>query len=106
MKHQARRPARRRPLLSAAEEATGSRSGEGLEKTMKPPTIGSGPVHFCGAGAFRRKEIRRGERFFRERPGEDTMPKITPCLWFDDQAEDAARFYTSIFKNSKVGRIT
>ncbi len=33
------------------------------------------------------------------------MRKITPCLWFDDQAEDAAKFYASIFKNSKVGRI-
>ena len=28
--------------------------------------------------------------------------KITPCLWFDTQAEDAARFYTGIFKNSKI----
>ena len=28
--------------------------------------------------------------------------KISPCLWFDDQAEDAVRFYTAIFKNSKV----
>ena len=33
------------------------------------------------------------------------MRKITPFLWFDDQAEDAAKFYTSIFKNSRVGRI-
>jgi len=33
------------------------------------------------------------------------MQKITPFLWFDDQAEQAAKFYTSIFKNSKVGRI-
>jgi predicted 3-demethylubiquinone-9 3-methyltransferase (glyoxalase superfamily) len=33
------------------------------------------------------------------------MQKITPFLWFDDQAEEAAKFYTSIFKNSKVGRI-
>jgi predicted 3-demethylubiquinone-9 3-methyltransferase (glyoxalase superfamily) len=33
------------------------------------------------------------------------MQKITPFLWFDDQAEDAVKFYTSIFKNSKVGRI-
>jgi predicted 3-demethylubiquinone-9 3-methyltransferase (glyoxalase superfamily) len=32
--------------------------------------------------------------------------KITPCLWFDDQAEEAARFYTSVFKNSKIGRIS
>jgi predicted 3-demethylubiquinone-9 3-methyltransferase (glyoxalase superfamily) len=30
------------------------------------------------------------------------MPKITPFLWFDGQAEEAARFYTSIFKNSRI----
>ena len=30
------------------------------------------------------------------------MPKLTPCLWFDGQAEDAAKFYVSIFKNSKI----
>ena len=34
------------------------------------------------------------------------MQKITACLWFDDQAEAAARFYTSIFKNSKMGKIS
>lgn len=34
------------------------------------------------------------------------MQKITPFLWFDDQAEEAANFYASIFKNSKVGKIT
>ncbi len=28
--------------------------------------------------------------------------KITPCLWFDTQAEDAARFYTGIFDNSRI----
>jgi predicted 3-demethylubiquinone-9 3-methyltransferase (glyoxalase superfamily) len=33
------------------------------------------------------------------------MQKITPFLWFDDQAEDAAKFYTSVFKNSKVGKV-
>ena len=33
------------------------------------------------------------------------MQKITPFLWFDDQAEEAANFYTSLFKNSKIGRI-
>src|SRR5260370_41188390 len=33
------------------------------------------------------------------------MPKITAFLWFDDQAEEAAKFYASIFKNSKIGRI-
>jgi len=30
------------------------------------------------------------------------MPKITPFLWFDNQAEEAANFYVSIFKNSKI----
>ena len=33
------------------------------------------------------------------------MQKITPFLWFDNQAEEAAKFYTSIFKNSKIGSI-
>jgi predicted 3-demethylubiquinone-9 3-methyltransferase (glyoxalase superfamily) len=35
-----------------------------------------------------------------------TIQKITPNLWFDTQAEDAARFYTSIFRDSAIGRIT
>jgi predicted 3-demethylubiquinone-9 3-methyltransferase (glyoxalase superfamily) len=34
------------------------------------------------------------------------MQKITPFLWFDDQAEEAARFYTSIFKDSGIGVIS
>lgn len=34
------------------------------------------------------------------------MPKITPFLWFDEQAEEAAKFYTSIFKDSKIGKIS
>ena len=33
---------------------------------------------------------------------EESMPKITPFLWFDGKAEEAANFYTSIFKNSKI----
>lgn len=34
------------------------------------------------------------------------MQKITPFLWFDGKAEEAANFYVSIFKNSKLGQIT
>lgn len=34
------------------------------------------------------------------------MQKISPCLWFDDNAEDAVKFYASIFKNSKIGNVT
>jgi predicted 3-demethylubiquinone-9 3-methyltransferase (glyoxalase superfamily) len=33
------------------------------------------------------------------------MQKITPFLWFDDKAEEAANFYTSVFKNSKVEEV-
>jgi predicted 3-demethylubiquinone-9 3-methyltransferase (glyoxalase superfamily) len=34
------------------------------------------------------------------------MQKITPFLWYDDKAEEAANLYCSIFKNSKVGKVT
>ena len=34
------------------------------------------------------------------------MQKITPFLWFNGQAEEAVKFYTSIFKNSKIGNVT
>jgi predicted 3-demethylubiquinone-9 3-methyltransferase (glyoxalase superfamily) len=33
------------------------------------------------------------------------MQKITPCLWFDDQAEAAVNFYVSLFKNSKITNV-
>src|SRR6266704_4775723 len=36
---------------------------------------------------------------------EHHMQKITPFLWFDNQAEEAVKFYTSIFKNSRIGKI-
>jgi predicted 3-demethylubiquinone-9 3-methyltransferase (glyoxalase superfamily) len=32
--------------------------------------------------------------------------QIAPCLWFDNQAEEAANFYTSVFKNSKIDSIS
>ena len=34
------------------------------------------------------------------------MQNISPFLWFDDNAEEAAKFYTSVFRNSKINRIT
>ena len=34
------------------------------------------------------------------------MQRITPCLWFDNNAEEAAKFYTDIFKNSKIEKIS
>jgi predicted 3-demethylubiquinone-9 3-methyltransferase (glyoxalase superfamily) len=34
------------------------------------------------------------------------MQKIRPCLWFDGQAEEAANFYVSVFKNAKMGEVS
>jgi predicted 3-demethylubiquinone-9 3-methyltransferase (glyoxalase superfamily) len=34
------------------------------------------------------------------------MQKITPCLWFDTEGEEAATFYTSVFKNSRIVSVT
>src|SRR5262249_5661916 len=43
-------------------------------------------------------------------PAENTMPiakqKITPCLWFDTQAEEAANFYVAIFRNSRIKEVS
>lgn len=36
----------------------------------------------------------------------DGSPKIAPCLWFDSQSEDAAKFYVSIFKNSQIDSVS
>jgi len=33
------------------------------------------------------------------------MPKITPCLWFDGDAEEAAAFYTSVFPDSRIDKV-
>src|SRR5262245_32496776 len=45
------------------------------------------------------------------RPDEETaamqtVQKITPCLWFDGQAEEAAKFYVGIFPNSKITHLS
>src|SRR5262245_13645721 len=52
----------------------------------------------------------RGESSM-EQPADTTkeareMQKITPCLWFDNQAEEAMNFYVSTFKNARAGEIT
>jgi len=53
---------------------------------------------------WKRIEIEFEINVWKNRKGND-MQKITPFLWFDNQAEEAVKFYTSIFKNSKVGKI-
>ena len=35
-----------------------------------------------------------------------SIQRITPCLWFDGKAEEAAKFYTGVFKNSKISEVT
>jgi predicted 3-demethylubiquinone-9 3-methyltransferase (glyoxalase superfamily) len=34
------------------------------------------------------------------------VQKITPCLWFDSEAEEAARFYVAVFENGRIGNIS
>jgi hypothetical protein len=40
---------------------------------------------------------------FIRQPEQNYMQRITPFLWFDDKAEEAANFYVSIFKNPQPG---
>jgi predicted 3-demethylubiquinone-9 3-methyltransferase (glyoxalase superfamily) len=46
------------------------------------------------------------ERFFIQSDKGAIMQKITPFLWFDNNAEEAMKFYTSVFKNSEIGKVT
>jgi predicted 3-demethylubiquinone-9 3-methyltransferase (glyoxalase superfamily) len=50
------------------------------------------------------KPVRRQDR--RKRREEPAMPRITPFLWFDTEAEEAAEFYCSIFPNSKITAVS
>lgn len=42
---------------------------------------------------------------YNEETGEEVMTKITPSLWFDNNAEEAMNYYVGVFKNSKIIRI-
>src|SRR5437868_1781587 len=50
--------------------------------------------------------MRGRERPPRRRHAMPSIQTITPCLWFDDQAEEAAAFYTGIFPNSRIVSVT
>jgi predicted 3-demethylubiquinone-9 3-methyltransferase (glyoxalase superfamily) len=63
-----------------------------------------GPLRFKGADAFRKVLDLRPWRAGRSK-GDSSMQKISPFLWFDNQAEEAMNFYVSIFKNSKIGSV-
>ena len=55
--------------------------------------------------ATQRKTAARKKAAPRKKPAATITP-ISPCLWFDGQAEEAARFYTSVFAKSKIRAIT
>src|SRR5688572_14211377 len=48
--------------------------------------------------------LERDLRAVRGLPEKDESMKVTPFLWFDGQAEEAARFYASVFRKAKVGK--
>src|SRR5687768_7339902 len=50
--------------------------------------------------------MRRSTYDIQEAPMAKTGQKISMCLWFDDQAEEAVNVYVSIFKNSRIGSVT
>src|SRR5688500_10507904 len=58
----------------------------------------------CSGWTPRPCRVKRDSAVYTKEP--KPMSKITPCLWFDDNAEEAVKFYTSIFKNSKIGSIS
>src|SRR6185295_3352217 len=62
--------------------------------------------HYRRANHFPAPGIYPGSVSKANREGCMAVPKIVPCLWFDHQAEDAATFYTGLFKRSKMGMIT
>jgi predicted 3-demethylubiquinone-9 3-methyltransferase (glyoxalase superfamily) len=52
---------------------------------------------------FRRRRGPTGDPTTRK---DEAMQKITPCLWFDTEGEEAARFYTSVLPHSRILEIT
>jgi predicted 3-demethylubiquinone-9 3-methyltransferase (glyoxalase superfamily) len=58
------------------------------------------------AKADRLAPARQADRANRRESSMPTLQRITPCLWFDRQAEEAAKLYTSMFRNSRIGAIS
>jgi predicted 3-demethylubiquinone-9 3-methyltransferase (glyoxalase superfamily) len=78
---------RKAPARKPAKKITSARSSRGSSRTPAK-----------GASSRTRQQPQRS--------GTQTkVQTISPCLWFDSEAEDAARFYTSIFKSSKINTI-
>jgi predicted 3-demethylubiquinone-9 3-methyltransferase (glyoxalase superfamily) len=69
---------------------------------MAARSLGLGPSVVSNDGKNASHALKGDQRRSEEPP----MPKITPFLWFDDQAEEAAAFYVSVFPNSKLTQLT
>jgi predicted 3-demethylubiquinone-9 3-methyltransferase (glyoxalase superfamily) len=85
-------------------QASGRRASEDRVVASRPGrTVPTGSRRTAGPreGSL---EIRREERA-KETAMTIATQKIRPCLWFDTEAEEAAKFYVSIFKNSRIGTV-
>src|SRR5262249_23508127 len=78
--------------------------GVGLRRRVHSRTQGARGAPAQAVG--RQEVVARQTIAHNRKPEGDHMQKITPFLWFDNQAEEAANFYVSIFKNSKIVTIT
>jgi predicted 3-demethylubiquinone-9 3-methyltransferase (glyoxalase superfamily) len=59
-------------------------------------------MSFAAATVYQTAASLAGRSMVGDARGGRIMQKITPCLWFDTEGEEAANFYTSVFKNSKI----
>src|SRR5438445_11212283 len=94
-------------LRRATESATGGSEGMGdvsMLRTQARRIID--PVRSPLKGAYQRRRHVGGAVSTRGSQQERHMQKIVPFLWFDGKAEEAAKFYVSIFKNSKVVNVS
>jgi predicted 3-demethylubiquinone-9 3-methyltransferase (glyoxalase superfamily) len=85
--------------LRGRHEPTPHRLGHALAPRAGKITAASGL-------SIRDLAVRHTNGTTEEAPMGKMMQRITPFLWFDDQADEAAKFYTSIFKNSRIGGVT
>lgn len=80
--------------------------GEGKEAEIEVRQLFELEDFAQGEAVERFREMGVGARNKRDEPVIEgrkiAMQKITPCLWFDDQAEEAVEFYTAIFRNSRI----
>src|SRR6266540_6921420 len=98
-----RRRAQRSPRLSRLLRLR-RRAQRNSSTPVSPPALGASTLQRA-ADEFSAVRSSNGQTRRQPTPttGKDeAMHMITPCLWFDTEGEDAARFYTSVFPNSKI----